>query len=214
MSSSSWNRPPAGITVAAFFRDWLPQAFRTSGRAAPADAPLVRAQISGDGAAASAVWDLQARADALAVTEVAPGPGAPRPDVLLRQSAPDLLAALSPEPDPDLPELLPPGWSVLDLLFLDPRDVDLLRQVSGRVLVEVAGRRRRRWAFDVGFGDAGVSAGRPRATVRLDGATFDGLRRSTIPPMQALLDGRLKLEGDRTLAMQLLLLLGSRLSRR
>jgi hypothetical protein len=32
--------------------------------------------------------------------------------------------------------------------------------------------------------------------------------------MQPLLDGRLKIDGDRTLAMQLLILLGSRLSRR
>jgi hypothetical protein len=32
--------------------------------------------------------------------------------------------------------------------------------------------------------------------------------------LQPLLDGRLALEGDRTLAMQLLMLLGSRLSRR
>lgn len=213
MSSSSWDRPPAGTSVAVFFRDWLPQAFRASGRVAPADAPLVRASISGDSAAGSSTWDLQARADALAVTERPPGPGAPTPEVWLRQSAVDLLAAISPAPDPDLPELLPANWSVLDLLFLDPRDIDLLRQLSGRVLVEVAGRRRRRWAFDVGVGPAGVSAGRPRSTIRLDGATFDGLRRGTIPPMQPLLDGRLKLEGDRALAMQLLLLLGSRLAR-
>ena len=136
------------------------------------------------------------------------------PDVWLRQSATDFLTALSPDPDPDLPELLPPGWSALDLLFLDPRDIEMLRQVNGRILVEVAGRRGRRWSFDVGFGKAGVSAGRPRSTVRLDGATFDGLRKGSIPPMQPLLDGRLKLEGDRALAMQLLLLLGSRLARR
>ena len=76
------------------------------------------------------------------------------------------------------------------------------------------GRRRRRWALDVGFGKAGVSAGRPRSTLRLDAATFEGLRSGAVPPMQPLLDGRLKIEGDRALAMQLLLLLGSRLGRR
>src|SRR5258708_15414048 len=211
MSSSPWDRPPTGIAVADFFRDWLPQAFRASGRTAPDSAPLVRASISGD-AAGPSTWDLQAGGDELTVTALPPGPGAPTPsastpsastpsastpDVWLRQTAADLLAALSPVPDPDLPELLPPGWSVLDLLFLDPRDIELLRQVSGRVLVEVAGRRRRRWAFDVGFGPAGVSAGRPRSTIRLDGATFDGLRNGSVPPMQPLLDVRLQLEGDR-----------------
>ena len=204
---SSWDRPPAGTTVAQFFEGWLPTAFQASGRRAPLKAPVVRASLSGDGGGA---WDLQASDTELQVEKAGREP----PDVWLRQSVPDFLAALSPTPDPDLPELLPPGWSALDLLFLDPRDVELLRQVSGRVLVEVAGRRGRRWAFDVGFGKTGVTAGRPRSTVRLDGATFDGLRAGSIPPMQPLLDGRLKIEGDRALAMQLLLLLGSRLARR
>lgn len=203
----SWDRPPAGTTVSSFFDDWLPAAFKAAGRPAPADAPVVRVTLSGpDGGA----WDLQAREDELAIEKADRTP----PDVWLRQSAADFLVALAPSPDPDLPELLPPGWSALDLLFLDPRDIELLRQVSGRILVEVAGKRGRRWAFDVAFGATGVSAGRARATIRLDGATFDGLRRGTIPPIQPLLDGSLKLEGDRALAMQLLLLLGSRLARR
>jgi hypothetical protein len=117
-------------------------------------------------------------------------------------------------PDPDLPALLPDGWSVRDLLFADPRDVDLMRQISGRLSFEIEGRRRRRWTLDVGFGKAGVSAGRPRTTVRIDGASFEGVRAGSIPPMQLLLDGRLKIEGDRALAMQLLLLVGGRLGRR
>jgi len=203
----SWERPPEGTTVRSFFDDWLPAAFKAANRPAPANAPVVRVTLSGpDGGA----WDLQGRDDELAIE---PSDRTP-PDVWLRQSAADFLAALSPVPDPDLPELLPPGWSALDLLFLDPRDIELLRQVSGRVLVEVAGKRGRRWAFDVAFGATGVSAGRARSTIRLDGATFDGLRRGTIPPIQPLLDGSLKIEGDRALAMQLLLLLGSRLARR
>jgi hypothetical protein len=214
---SSWDRPPAGTTVTEFFESWLPAAFAASGRPAPLAAPLVRASLSGAGGGA---WDVQAREGAgdggaegvgtLQVTQATRD----LPDVWLRQSVADFLSALSPEPDPDLPPLLPSGWSALDLLFLDPRDIELLRQVSGRVLVEVAGRRGRRWAFDVGFGKTGVSAGRARSTIRLDGATFEGLRNGSIPAIQPLLDGRLKIEGDRALAMQLLLLLGSRLARR
>jgi hypothetical protein len=110
--------------------------------------------------------------------------------------------------------LLPAGWSVRDLLFAAPGDVELVRQIAGRLLFEIEGRRRRRWALDVAFGKVGVAAGRPRTTVRIDGATFEGVRGGTIAPMQALLDGRLKVEGDRALAMQLLLLVGSRLGRR
>jgi hypothetical protein len=204
---SSWDRPPGGTSAAEFFESWLPAAFAASGRPAPLAAPVVRASLSGAGGGA---WDVQAHDGELRVEKATREP----PDVWLRQSAVDFLTALSPDADPDLPPMLPPGWSALDLLFLDPRDIDLLRQVSGRVLVEVAGRRGRRWAFDVGFGKTGVSAGRPRATIRLDGATFEGLRNGSIPAMQPLFDGRLKIEGDRALAMQLLLLLGSRLARR
>jgi hypothetical protein len=202
----SWDRPPVDIGVAEFFERWLPEAFVKSKRHGPLEGPVVRATISGEGGGA---WELSVCDDALTVE----APGREPPDVWVRQSAADLRAALG-APDPDLPVLIPPGWSALDLLFLDPRDVEMLRQVSGRVALEIEGRRRRRWTVDVGFGAAGVSAGRPRSTVRVDGATFDGLRMGTIPPMQPLFDGRLKIEGDRALAMQLLLLLGSRLARR
>jgi hypothetical protein len=201
----SWDRPPPEIEVAAFFESWLPEAFTKSGRRGPLEGPLVRASISGPGGGA---WELNVREDVLSVSPAGREP----PDVWVRQSAGDLRAALG-APDPDLPVLIPPGWSALDLLFLDPRDVEMLRQVSGRVALELEGKRRRRWTVDVGFGAAGVSAGRPRSVVRVDGATFDGLRTGAIPPMQPLFDGRLKIEGDRALAMQLLLLLGSRLAR-
>ena len=164
----------------------------------------VRATLSGpDGGG----WDIQPVAGTLTIDP----PGAEKPDVWIRQTVADFRAAL--DGDQDLPELLPPTWSALDLLFLDPRDRDLLRQIDGRALLEIAGRRRRRWALDVGFGSGGVDAGRPRATVRVDGDTFAEVRDGRVPPVQPLLNGKLKLEGDRALAMQLLLLLGARLGR-
>ncbi|MES1204507.1 MAG: SCP2 sterol-binding domain-containing protein [Pseudomonadota bacterium] len=203
---ASWDRPPVGTPIQDFFETWLPAAFEATSRHAPANAPIVRATLTGPGGGS---WDLRAEDDRLVVERAVVRDA---PDVWLRQPATDLRAAF--DGDPDLPPLIPPGWSALDLLFLDPRDIDLLRQVSGRVLVEIAGRRGRRWSFDAAFGKAGVAAGRPRTTVRLDGGTFEGMQAGTIPPMQALLEGRLSIEGDRALAMQLLLLLGSRLGRR
>ena len=74
-----------------------------------------------------------------------------------------------------------------DMLLAEPRDVDLVRQISGRLALEIEGRRRRRWTVDVGFGKTGVSAGRPRSTMRIDAATFEGMRAGTIAPMQTLL---------------------------
>jgi hypothetical protein len=202
----SWDRPPSGIAVAEFFERWLPAAFAASGRRVPAGVPTVRASISGgDGGA----WDLAGDDGALVVRAAGREP----PDVWIRQSVADLRVALGTI-DPDLPALLPDTWSPQQLFFVEPADVDLLRQISGRLLFEIEGKRRRRWAIDLGLGKAGVSAGRPRTTVRVDAATFAGLRSGAIPPMQPLFDGRLKLEGDRALAMQLLLLVGSRLGRR
>ena len=202
----SWDRPPGGIAPAEFFERWLPEAFAASGRRVPPGTPTVRVSISGSEGGA---WDLAADDGALVVS----APGREPPDVWIRQSGADLRVVLGGA-DPDLPELVPAGWSMQQLFLAEPADLDLLRQISVRLLFELEGKRRRRWAIDVGIGKAGVSAGRPRATLRLDATTFEGLRSGAVPPMQPLLDGRLKLEGDRALAMQLLLLVGSRLGRR
>ena len=202
----NWDRPPPDVAVAELFERWLPEAFAAAGHRAPADAPTVRASISGAG---GGTWEIRAEETTLSVGPASKDP----PDIWIRQSVGDLRVALG-APDADLPVLLPTDWSARDLLFADPRDVDLVRQISGRLAFEIEGRRRRRWVLDVGFGAAGVSAGRPRTTLRIDGATFEGVRAGTIPPMQALFDSRLKIEGDRALAMQLLLLVGSRLGRR
>ncbi|MES1207050.1 MAG: SCP2 sterol-binding domain-containing protein [Pseudomonadota bacterium] len=204
--TESWDRPPPDVTPAELVERWLPQAFAAAGWRAPAGVPRLRVSIGG---AAGGPWDLLAAGDTLTVTVA----GRESPDIWMRLSLPDLRVALGAD-DPDLPAIAPPGWSMRDLLIVQPADVDLVRQVSGRIAVEIEGRRRRRWTLDVGFGAAGVSAGRPRTTLRLDAATFEGLRSGALPPMQPLLDGRLKIEGDRALAMQLLLLIGSRLSRR
>jgi hypothetical protein len=206
VAANPFARPPAGITAAAFFESWLPEAYAAAGSVAPSDAPAVRVTLSGAG---GGEWTVAAAAETLTVRPAAGSKATP--DVWLRQSTADFLAAFSS--DPDLPDLLPPGWGPLDLLFLDPRDVTLVRQISGRLLVEISGKRRRRWALDIAVGKVGMAAGRPRATVRLDAPTYDGLRSGTMPPLQALLERKIAVEGDRALAMQALILLGSRLGR-
>jgi hypothetical protein len=207
---ASFQRPDPGITAVELFESWLPQAFVAAGCKAPPDAPEVRITLSGTG---GGEWTVSAQGTTLSVIATSAGrkPGGRDPDVWLRQPTADFLAAFAQ--DADLPELLPDGWGPLDLLFLDPRDVGLIRQISGRLLVEIQGKRRRRWGLDIAVGKAGLAAGRPRATVRLDGATYDGLRRGTMPPLQALLERKITVEGDRALAMQALVLLGSRLGR-
>jgi hypothetical protein len=202
----SWDRPPPDIAPSELFERWLPAAFAAADQRATAGAPVVRVSVSGT---AGGAWELSVEDDGLVVSP----PGREPPDIWIRLSAADLRVALGGA-DPDLPQLLPADASVRAMLLIDPRDVDLVRQISGRMLLELEGKRRRRWSLDVGFGKAGVAAGRPRTTLRLDAQTFEGLRAGKIPPMQPLLDGRLKLEGDRALAMQLMLLAGSRFNRR
>jgi hypothetical protein len=205
-ASQSWDRPPPDIAFAELFERWLPDAFAATGQRAPAGTPILRVSVGGTGGGA---WELALAGAELRTTT----PGRTPPDIWIRLSAADVRVVLG-NADPDLPQIVPAGWSARQILVVEPADVDLVKQVAGRILVEIEGRRRRRFALDVGFGKAGVSAGRPRTTVRLDGATFEGLRSGAIPPMQPLVDGRLKIEGDRALAMQLLLLVGSRLGRR
>jgi hypothetical protein len=200
-------RPPPGLAPAAFFTSWLPQAFADSGRAGLFNAPAVRVTLSGPG---GGDWWVRAGEEGLVITPLGPSRHHDV-DIWLRQSATDFVAAFTPEPD--LPELLPPGWTALDLLFIDERDVALLDQMAGRILFEILGKRRRRWALDLAFAKEGINAGRARATVQIDGPTYDGLRMRTVAPMQALLGGKVRIEGDRPLAMKAIMLVGNRLAR-
>jgi hypothetical protein len=202
-------RPPPGLSAADFFTAWLPDAFASSGAVAAPDAPIVRVNLSGPG---GGQWRLHSRDSELVIEPIpATDRGPESAEIWLRQAAADFAATFTP--DPDLPELLPASWSALDLLFLDPRDVALARQIAGRILIEIAGRRRRRWALDAAFGAEGIRAGRARATVQIDSTTYEALRGRTMAPMQALLAGKVKIDGDRALAMKALMLTASRLAR-
>jgi hypothetical protein len=64
---------------------------------------------------------------------------------------------------------------------------------------------------DAGFGPAGVCAGRTRTTVSIDSGTCEKLSSRAMTPLQALLAGRLRVDGDRTLALQVLMLMASRM---
>jgi hypothetical protein len=206
------TRPPPDLTPTDFFESWLAEAYAREGRRAPDDAPLVRVTLSGDG---GGEWDIQAVGDVLAVERrqptLRPTPPPAGRGVWIRQTAADFLVAFAG--DEDLPELFPDNFGPLDLLFLDPRDVELVSQIDGRLVVELEGRRRRRWRLDLAAGKNGLVAGRARSTVRVSAATYEGLRNGTVAPLKALLDRSITLEGDRGLAMQALLLLGSRLGR-
>jgi putative sterol carrier protein len=64
---------------------------------------------------------------------------------------------------------------------------------------------------DAAFGPAGMRAGRPRTTVSIDSGTCEKLAARALTPLQALLAGRLRVDGDRVLAMQVLMLVATRM---
>ncbi len=206
-----WDRPPAGLPAARIIEEWLPRAFATTARRPPPDSPVVRATLSGS---EGGDWHLQAGEDGLLVEPRAPGrlPEEDEPHIWLRQSAPDFEAIF--HVDPDLPELLPDGIGVVELLCLEGNTLDLVHQLDGRIRVEIEGRRRRRWSLDVAFGQAGRRAGQPRSTVRIDSGTCERLASGELAPLQALLSGRLALQGDRTLVMQVLMAFAGKIGRR
>jgi hypothetical protein len=207
---SDWDRPPAELAAAQIIEDWLPRAFAASSRRPAPDSPRVRATLSGPG---GGDWDLRADEDGLTVAPRAPGrrPDDEEPHIWLRQSAPDFQAIF--HIDPDLPELLPNG-AVMELLSLEGNTLDLVQQLDGRIRVEIEGRRRRRWTLDVAFGLAGRRAGQPRSTVRIDSDTCEKLASGELAPLQALLGGKLVLQGDRTLVMQVLMAFAGKIGRR
>lgn len=204
-------RPPPGLPAGELLGSWLPAAFQRLGRPPAADAPIVRVTLSGEG---GGDWLIDMSNGALEVTALPVPPPRDRVDealIWIRQSARDFDATFTG--DPDLPPILPPGWSVLDLLFLDPEDGALARKIEGRFQVEVEGKRKRRFALDVAMGEAGRKAGRARCVVRVDGPTYDRLARGEAAPLEVLIKGRIQVEGDRQLGMQAMILLGARLAR-
>jgi hypothetical protein len=200
-----WNRPPLELAAGQIIESWLPRAYAAAPRRLPPDSPSVRVTLSGQG---GGDWDLCASEEALSVERRPPGPQrGSNPDIWIRQSVADFLALL--RDDPDLPALLQPDADVMDLLCVDEGKIGLLAQIDGRISFEIEGRRRRRWAIDVAFGPSGMRAGRPRSTVRADSRTCEELSSGTLGPVPALLAGRLQVEGDRALVMQVVTLVGA-----
>jgi hypothetical protein len=206
MSSSS--RPPAGTDATTILEAWLPARFAAARPTWPGDSPVVRLSLSGPG---GGDWELQVEGGRLVVERLLRALGARRadPDVFIRMAAADFLAVLFPSPD--LIEFLPADAEPAALLFAQAQDLELLQKLDGRIKFELEGRRRRRWSIDVAFGPAGMRAGRPRTTVRIDSGTCEKLAAGSLAPLPALLEGRLRVEGDRLLAMQVLMLVASRL---
>jgi hypothetical protein len=201
------RRPTVGSTAVGILESWLPNAFRAADNKYQVTSPRLRLSLSGP---EGGEWDMQVCDGALSVDRCQPTIGVRRedPDIWIRQPAADFLAVIFPSDE--LLELLPPSIDVVDLLCAESQEMELLQRLEGRIKFELEGKRRRRWYVDVAFGRSGMMAGRPRTTVTVDAATCEKLATRAVNPLQALLAGRLRVDGDKALAMQVLMLVATR----
>jgi hypothetical protein len=172
------------------------------------NSPSVRLSLSGP---EGGEWDVQICDGNLDLHRCMPTIGVRRvdPDIWIRQSTADFLAVMFPSDD--LFEFLPPNTNVVDLLSPESQEMELLQKLDGRIKFELEGKRRRRWAVDAAFGRSGMLSGRARTTVTIDAATYEKLAARTMNPLQALLGGRLRVDGDKAFAMQVLMLVATRI---
>lgn len=202
------SRPPVGASATTILESWLPELFRSASRPVDGTSPVVRLSLSG---AEGGEWDLQIRDGGYLAERCVRtlGPRRPDPDIWIRQSVADFLAVLFPSDD--LLELMPESTNIVELLRPDSEELELLEKLEGRIKFELEGRRRRRWSVDAAFGRSGMLAGRARTVVAIDSGTCERLAAKAMNPLQALLAGRLRVDGDKTFAMQVLMLLATRM---
>jgi hypothetical protein len=194
--------------VATILESWLPAALSARAERLQGTSPRLRLCLSG---ADGGEWDLQILDGELRIVRHMRSIGMrdDDPDIRIRQSAADFCSVLFPSED--LFEFFPPGACIADLLTPESQEMELIARLDGRIKFELEGRRRRRWSVDAAFGRAGMLAGRPRTTVSIDTGTCEKLAARAINPVQALLAGRLHVEGDKTFAMQVLMLVATRI---
>ncbi len=202
------SRPKPASEPVEIIESWLPAVFAASSHRPEGSSPRLRLSLSGS---YGGEWDMVIDDGELVVARRVRNVHGrdDDPDVWIRQSASDFLAVLFPHED--LFQFLPDSADIVALLTAEAQEMELLAKLDGRIKFELEGRRRRRWAVDASFGRAGMLAGRPRTTVSIDGSTCERLAARTMNPLQALLAGRLRVDGDKTFAMQVLMLVATRI---
>jgi putative sterol carrier protein len=192
------SRPPADIAPEAFFTTWLPAQVDRARAAASASPLVLRVRLDGEGGGA---WDLQVGADGLAVS-VADGDDAGA-DLLLAQSVADWRAVVVGEAG--APALVPGSAQVADL-FAGGALAQVQAQAAllkGTLRLELGGfgASARTWALVVRFGKQATVVPAD-TTIRTDAATYAEIQRGELAPAQAFFAGKVLIEGNAGLAMQ------------
>jgi putative sterol carrier protein len=183
---------------------WLPQQIDTSSFGEASFS--VRLSLSGvDGGDFCLCVD----GEGLAVASNTHKAGRPNdPDIWVRLSTSDFRALLFSDEDLPIPSIISEDFA--PLLAPLPEDLEAFAKLDGRIRFELLGRRHRRFSLDLSFGERGMRAGRPRATISIDAGTCEKLVTGKQNPIQAVLGDQLRVEGDRGFALQVMVLCASR----
>lgn len=187
------RRPPASIEPEQFFTTWLPEEVDRLGSAAGIPDMLARVELSGEGGGA---WDLHTSGGKLQVTPAQPGAA---PLVTLSLSVQDWRAIVVGEPGPV--DLAPPASSPLDLLFVDQSSRQLLETISGTFRFEVRDYNGRTWTLTAIFGSE-PRKDPPDAVIATDAETYSAILDRKLSPPEAYFTGKITIEGDAGLGMQ------------
>jgi putative sterol carrier protein len=95
--------------------------------------------------------------------------------------------------------LSPPG---IDVSPRNPAALEGLRELQGMIEAIVSSDEGPDWRVDVQIG-AGPIPEHPQATIRIGAAQAEAIRRGELHPLEALITGQLRLEGDLGLILQL-----------
>lgn len=190
-------RPPRDISPTEFFNSWLPKQFAAEfgeGKRTASDITIA-VHLLGEG---GGDFVMDVRGAVLAVR--APGALGPEPLVELRQPVADW-RALAVGEDGAI-DLAPPQASPLDVLFVDPASRQIMSAVKGTMRFEVPGYNDRTWWMVVKFGTQPF-AEPADATIGIDAETYALLLSRELGAPEAYFAGKIRLQGNTSLAMQL-----------
>ncbi len=189
-------KPPLDIIPSVFFTEWLPAHFKPT----QSDSLRIKLQVTLTGELGG-TWTLDTTTNNLVVTPQASSDA----DVSIQQSVMDWRALFIGDSDPAL-QLLPQEKSVLDLLYININACELLDQIQGNITIYITYYNERTWSLSV------LLKTGSDISVSLDSETVTQLKNKTLTPMQAYMDGMIKIDGDIGFAIQTGAILVSRLA--
>lgn len=95
-----------------------------------------------------------------------------------------------------------PGGAAAGPMVSNPRALEGLRDLRGLIEVVLAGEGAPDWRLGIQLGTGPIPE-TPQAVIRIGAAEAEAIRRGTLHPLEALIGGQLRLEGDLGLILQL-----------